>query len=191
MSIALTRTRIVDAAWEVLSSDGLDAVSLRRVAGELDVTAPALYAHISGKDDLLTAICDREFEHLRARIEPPDDASAIRAIEAIVSGYVQFALDRPNAFQLLFQPQFDADNRQTGGVRESQTIELFEQTVQTVHNAIDTGTFRAVDARLTGFTLWSVAHGIARGIQLGYDEFEPAEIVSQAVDMLANGLTPR
>jgi AcrR family transcriptional regulator len=184
----LTRERIVDAAWRLLDRDGLDAVSLRRVAGELGVTAPALYAHIDGKDDLLTAIGDREFEELRKSIEPPTDASALRAIEAMVGGYVQFSIDRPNAFQLLFQPTWDRADEQVGGVRHEQIIELFEQTVDTVQHAVDTGAFRDIDPHLTGFTLWSVAHGIARGIRLGYDAHDPAETVSHAVDTLAHGL---
>ncbi|HUW03507.1 MAG TPA: TetR/AcrR family transcriptional regulator [Acidimicrobiales bacterium] len=184
----LTRTRIVDAAWSVLDQDGLDAVSLRRVARELDVTAPALYAHIDGKNDLLTAVGDLEFEQLRTRIEPPDAATPLRAIEAMVGGYVQFSIDRPNGFQLLFQPTWDRQDEQVGGVRQEQIIELFEQSVDTVRHAVKAGTFRDVDPHLTGFTLWSVAHGIARGLRLGYDSYAPATIVSQVVDTLANGL---
>lgn len=184
----LNRPKIVHAAWDVLLADGLDAVSLRRVARELDVTAPALYAHIDGKDDLLAAIGDLEFEELRSRTEPPENGTPMAAIEAVVAGYVSFALERPNAFQLLFQPHFDPASAPTLGVREAQTVELFERTVETVRQAVDAGTFRDVDARLTGFALWCMAHGIARGIQLGYQDHEPAEIVSQIVATFSEGL---
>lgn len=55
----LTRDRIVQAALHVMDTEGLDAVSMRRVAREVGVEAMSLYHHVRDKDDLLQAICDR------------------------------------------------------------------------------------------------------------------------------------
>jgi AcrR family transcriptional regulator len=55
----LTRQRIVDAALRVMDTEGLDAVSMRRVAREVGVEAMSLYHHVRDKDDLLQGICDR------------------------------------------------------------------------------------------------------------------------------------
>jgi AcrR family transcriptional regulator len=55
----LTRGRIVDAALHVMDTEGLDAVSMRRVAREVGAEAMSLYHHVRDKDDLLQAICDR------------------------------------------------------------------------------------------------------------------------------------
>jgi AcrR family transcriptional regulator len=55
----LTRERVVDAAIAVMDSDGLDAVSMRRVAREVGVEAMSLYNHIRDKDDLLQGVCER------------------------------------------------------------------------------------------------------------------------------------
>jgi AcrR family transcriptional regulator len=55
----LTRERIVDAALAVMDAEGLDAVSMRRVAREAGVEAMSLYHHVRDKDDLLHALCDR------------------------------------------------------------------------------------------------------------------------------------
>jgi AcrR family transcriptional regulator len=49
----LTRDAIVAAAIAVADDDGLDAVSIRRVAGELGVRPMSLYTHIASKEDLL------------------------------------------------------------------------------------------------------------------------------------------
>jgi AcrR family transcriptional regulator len=49
----LTRDAIVAAAIAIADNDGLDAVSIRRVAGELDVRPMSLYTHIASKEDLL------------------------------------------------------------------------------------------------------------------------------------------
>jgi AcrR family transcriptional regulator len=49
----LTRARLVQAALGIADSEGLDAVSIRRVAAELGVRPMSLYTHIASKDDLV------------------------------------------------------------------------------------------------------------------------------------------
>lgn len=52
---------IVDAGLELLIEEGLDQVSLRKVAAKLNVKAPSLYWHVSDKGDLLTLIAEGIF----------------------------------------------------------------------------------------------------------------------------------
>jgi len=54
----LTRDRIVAAAVEVLDTDGLGALSTRRLAEQLGVRAPSLYNHFATKDEILEAVAD-------------------------------------------------------------------------------------------------------------------------------------
>lgn len=49
----LSREQIVDAAFDVLDREGLDGLTMRRVATVLGVQAPALYWHVRNKSDLL------------------------------------------------------------------------------------------------------------------------------------------
>lgn len=58
----LSRERVVEAAFTVLDRQGLDGLSMRRVAAELGVTVSALYAHVSSKDDLLELMYTRLFD---------------------------------------------------------------------------------------------------------------------------------
>jgi len=62
----LTRRRIVRAALEVIDGDGLAALSMRRLAGDLGVTPRALYRHVSDKDDLLQAVCEEALGEIPA-----------------------------------------------------------------------------------------------------------------------------
>src|SRR5262245_61220857 len=54
----LTVDRIVEAAIELADADGLDAVSMSRVAERLGFTAMSLYRHVASKDDLLVLMQD-------------------------------------------------------------------------------------------------------------------------------------
>ncbi|MGW6866340.1 TetR/AcrR family transcriptional regulator [Streptomyces sp. NPDC054901] len=54
----LTARRIVDAAVAVVDAEGLDALSMQRVAKDLGCTAMALYRHVPGRDHLVAAMVD-------------------------------------------------------------------------------------------------------------------------------------
>lgn len=68
----LTLDRIVEAAVSVADAEGLDAVSMRRLAAELGVGAMSLYTHVPGKAELLEVMLDR----VLSTLEPGDDTDA-------------------------------------------------------------------------------------------------------------------
>ncbi|MFM9607971.1 TetR/AcrR family transcriptional regulator [Streptomyces niveiscabiei] len=55
----LTLDRIVEAAVEIADQEGLDAVSMRRVAAELGTGAMSLYRYVPGKSELVELMLDR------------------------------------------------------------------------------------------------------------------------------------
>jgi AcrR family transcriptional regulator len=68
----LTRDRIVDAAIRILDADGLDALSMRRLATDLDAGAASLYWHVRTKDELLDLVTDRVVGEVAAAIGPQE-----------------------------------------------------------------------------------------------------------------------
>jgi AcrR family transcriptional regulator len=67
---ALTVDAIAAAALRVVDDEGLDAMTMRRVAQELGTGAASLYAYVDNKDRLLELVVDRALSEL----EPPADA---------------------------------------------------------------------------------------------------------------------
>src|SRR5579864_9075517 len=59
---ALSLPRIVDAAVRVADADGLDAVSMGRVAAELGTAPMSLYRHVSAKEELLGLMVDAAWD---------------------------------------------------------------------------------------------------------------------------------
>src|SRR3954447_21772052 len=57
--MALTREQIVDAALVVLERDGIQGLSMRKLAQELDAGAATLYWHVGDKEQLLGLLLDR------------------------------------------------------------------------------------------------------------------------------------
>src|ERR1700753_3014245 len=60
----LTRQRIVDAASALVDAEGLEALSMRRLATELGVQGPSLYNHFATKAEILDAVADAVVEQV-------------------------------------------------------------------------------------------------------------------------------
>ncbi|AEE47176.1 TetR/AcrR family transcriptional regulator [Cellulomonas fimi] len=65
----LSRERVLDAAVALADAEGLDAVSMRRLAQDLGVVPMAIYKHVAHKDELLDGMADRVVAAI-----PPTDA---------------------------------------------------------------------------------------------------------------------
>jgi len=70
----LSRSAIIDAAIEVLDAEGLAAVTMRRVADELNTGPASLYAHVADKDEMVAAVLDR----ITSEITIPDPIDPAR-----------------------------------------------------------------------------------------------------------------
>jgi AcrR family transcriptional regulator len=68
----INRDAIVDAAIRLLDAEGLDALSMRRIADELGTGAASLYWHVGSKDGLLDLVFDRLIGELAIPDPVPD-----------------------------------------------------------------------------------------------------------------------
>ena len=68
----ITREAIVAAALRILDAEGLDGLSMRRVAEELDTGAASLYWHVGSKDGLLDLLLDEIIGEMRVPAPDPE-----------------------------------------------------------------------------------------------------------------------
>ena len=76
---ALSRDVVADRALEIADAEGLEAVTIRRLATELGVTPMALYWHFRTKEDLLAGLADRVLDAVELPERGGDWAADIRA----------------------------------------------------------------------------------------------------------------
>lgn len=191
----LSRDLVVDAARAMVVDEGLDGVTLRRLAASLGVTAPALYAYVADKEDLLRAIAEQQFERLIERFEAIDADDPLERVRTLAAEYVRFAGEDPELFRVmfLFPPELLPDMR-TGRELPLAT-KAFGIAAAAVEEAIAGGQLAHPDPLLAALTLWTGAHGVASVSQLGFGaapEMESA-LLSSVIDAILAGLgsTPR
>jgi AcrR family transcriptional regulator len=97
----LTQQRIVTAAVEELDENGVEALSMRRLAQRLGVTAAALYWHVATKDDVL----DLAFDHIFCDVPLPEPSDDLHAdVRALLLGWRDAMLRHPWSPALVGRP---------------------------------------------------------------------------------------
>ena len=95
--------RVLAAARRVLANDGSAAFSMRTVAAEAGITATAIYRHFKDKDALLQILIREQYElFLHYLAETPDASRPFDRLMAALDRYLDFALEHPNGYELLF-----------------------------------------------------------------------------------------
>lgn len=97
---------ILDTAWRQIAQLGAPALSLRGIARDLNITAPAIYNYYPDRDALVTALIIEAYTsfgdaQLAARDSIPADNLEER-MEAIGNAYRRWALTYPERYQLIF-----------------------------------------------------------------------------------------
>jgi TetR/AcrR family transcriptional regulator, tetracycline repressor protein len=65
----LTRTSVVDEALRLADADGLEALTIRKLAADLGVTPMALYWHFRSKDELLEGLAERVWSEIDTNVD--------------------------------------------------------------------------------------------------------------------------
>ena len=96
----LTREVLVARALEIGTAEGLEAVSLRRLAQELGVTPMALYRHVRDKQDLINAMTEAVLEGMDATAGVRPDMSWTERLRLEIENYKAQIDARPLALPL-------------------------------------------------------------------------------------------
>ena len=104
----LTRAAIVRRALKIGETEGLDAVSLRRLASEFGVTPMALYRHVRDKQDLINAMAELAMEGLDLTVGFRASMSWTDRVRRALLNFRDQMDERPLALQL--QIAYGGDN---------------------------------------------------------------------------------
>lgn len=155
------RRALLQAAVRTIQKHGFDALTLRAVGDELGVSRSALYRHFANKAALLTAVASEGFRMLESALRSSweSNGKGVPGFQAQGEAYVQFALDHPWHYRVMFGSGFeleadDAELNESGAAAFAALVEaLVEQQAQ--------GLVRKDDPQLQANFAWATVHGVA------------------------------
>lgn len=98
--------RILDAAIDLIAADGLEGLSMARLADAVDYTPGALYRYVDSKDALLAQVVQRILADVRVALDAavaalPPRASPLARVVALARAYRELARREPHRIGLL------------------------------------------------------------------------------------------
>ena len=102
----ITREEIKSTARQLMAEQGTAGLSVRAIARQMEMTAPALYHYFAGLNDLITALIEDAFTQLADTVEAagrnPTLTTSAERVTAVAGAYRDWALNHPIDFQLLY-----------------------------------------------------------------------------------------
>jgi AcrR family transcriptional regulator len=96
-----SRDDIIEVSRIVIEEEGVDHLTIRRIAETIHRTQPAVYQHFSGKDAILEAVVTDGFIALVERLKRANRAGET-SLPAIARAYLRFGLERPRLYDVMF-----------------------------------------------------------------------------------------
>ncbi|UYN82810.1 MAG: TetR/AcrR family transcriptional regulator [Microcella sp.] len=109
------REALIDAGEQLARADGLDGVTVRRIAAACGVSAAAVYRHFPSGDHLIAAVAQRAREIMArdmfARLDDAAERPPLDRLREVGESYIAFALAEPQLFTLVSMPMTTPPDR--------------------------------------------------------------------------------
>ncbi|MBX3053680.1 MAG: TetR/AcrR family transcriptional regulator [Caldilineaceae bacterium] len=161
---ARTREAILEAAQEIISTDGTDALSMRAIAQRIDYSPAGLYEYFGGKEEIITAVCEEGEKQLFALMDQVDKSLApAEYLRDIGHAYIRFAMERPDHFLLMFStPSLGQNEEEITG--KSADSSAFGILLFAIRRGVEAGIFLlrpGLDLLTMAYAAWATVHGLA------------------------------
>ena len=180
--MGLDPARVVDVAAGIADAQGLEAVTLARVAGELGVRAPSLYNHVDGRPDLLRAMALRGVRELAAALrEAAVGRSGADALSAAAHAYRDYATAHPGLYAATVAAPAGDDEEHLAAAAEAVDVLLAVMRAWGLQGDEAIHAVRAVRSAVHGFVAIEAAGGFGMHVDVDVS-------FDRLVDTLAGGL---
>ena len=153
------RERLLAVARRLLEKGGPRAVTVQGIAAGAHVSAPSLYKHFAGRSQVVRALQVEEWEAFRRALAPSLRASSpLARLRKCGRLYIQFGLDRPHAYRLLFLSDEAAHPAVGGEHEQSPGLDMLVELVEACQRS---GALpRRANPEDLALAFWATCHGL-------------------------------
>ncbi|MBS2025421.1 MAG: TetR/AcrR family transcriptional regulator [Deltaproteobacteria bacterium] len=156
-----TRQLVLEAAEELIRTEGLEALSFREVSRRAGLSHQAPYHYFPDREAILAALANQGFALLAEKLREARRSrpTPLARLEACGNAYVDLALSRPAHFKLMFRPEMVKldDFPDTAAFADS----AFQELQATVREVLEAGHGVPEEEPVLTALCWSVVHGLA------------------------------
>ncbi|MQA97100.1 MAG: TetR family transcriptional regulator [Streptosporangiales bacterium] len=186
-----TARRIAAAAREILTDEGADAVSMRRVAEAVGVTPMAIYRHYPNRGALLRSVADETLQELADRWRANVTTSGFEErLDGLLAEFLDFALGHPHLYGFLMTDRWERARRFPEDYADSGPP-AFAEVTELVRQAMGEGELREDDPLEVALTVTSHPQGLVQlylAGRIGLPEPEFRALCHRSTWRVVNGI---
>jgi AcrR family transcriptional regulator len=205
------KAALLKSAAKMIAEGGVENVTMRALSNRIGVSRTALYQHFKNKNDLLSAVAADSYARLKIRLHDirSDDASDLLSrLHDMSVAYVNFALEHPNQYKLMFGDEVLKD-----GISPELTaasLSTYDELISLIEVCQKERRIVGEDPLSVANVFWAMCHGLSMlvlsgQIQVSYrfiripvmnihgrsEELDPIQkFLHYSVQSLLNGLIP-
>jgi AcrR family transcriptional regulator len=153
------RHSILEAAWQIVTDEGWQALSIRKIADAIEYSVPVIYDHFANKEAILLELTRQGFRLLNEEMSKAKKrySEPEKQIEAMAYSYWEFAFEHKAYYQVMYglgMPSCET-------VSQISELGTFSELVmQPIKDLIAESKSPDTDAKLKLHTFWSMLHGM-------------------------------
>jgi AcrR family transcriptional regulator len=154
------KNALIKAGIEILSKEGANALSLRKVAQRAGVSHAAPYAHFADKQALIAAISTEGFNRINEKLEEAiqsHQGDPLRQLVEIAWAYTRFAMEDPDHFKITLSGVLEKGKEYPAFVAVSK--KGFGMVEQVVADCQKAGVLGPGPTDAVAVSVWSLVHG--------------------------------
>lgn len=185
------KNALIQAGVEILAKEGIEGLSLRKVAQRAGVSHSAPYSHFPDKQSLIAAISTEGFNQLYNELDAVIAEYPKNPKQQLQQGalaYVRFALDHTDTFKIMFSGVLEKEKEYPAFVEISHRT--FQRVVDVVRACQEAGLLRSTSSEMMAVAVWGQVHGIislALEGQISHsvlDHHDVEDVVSFAIEQM-------
>jgi AcrR family transcriptional regulator len=154
-----TKRNILKAALKIVKQDGWQSLSMRKIADEIEYTAPVIYEYFTSKETLVAELSNTGYLMLAKKIREAKNSvtGPVLQLEAMWLAYWQFAFAEKELYQSMFGIEVNCSRLDEKMPRADEMSNLFSEVIRELIEDKETIEYEVCTKY---FTLWSVVHGL-------------------------------
>lgn len=176
---------IVGAAEDIVRNDGMNGLTMRKIAGAIGYTVGSLYLIYRNQDELIIDLNGRTVDELRTRLEEAASSTsdAHAALHAIANAYLVFAAENIHRWRMTFEHRLPDGQKHPHWLdnKVEATFSIFAAALANVIPDADDDSLR-----IHVFAFWSSIHGLCMLDLTGRLEWERTVQTDDLTQFLVN-----
>jgi AcrR family transcriptional regulator len=173
----ITRDALIARAWEMAEAEGVEQMTLAKLAAALGVKAPSLYHHMRSKAERTT---QQLFAALHETLSAAGDAPAAERIRRLAAAYRAFAQAHPILYMLAFTT-VEAEARPDPAYQEQGVIPIQAVLAELTGADESLTAIRGLLALMHGFVMLEINDQFRRGGDLDAAYAEGIEVYLRGI----------